>query len=88
MSSWADLLMACVYKAEVVAHVHTCRLWETCLLVLSFCGEQHPHICKESGQPEGGVHRPYQASQTSALHHTVGLSDSALWIWPILNAAS
>ncbi len=70
------------------AYMQVLKHLETGLLVFSFCGEQHPDICKEPGQPEGGVHRPYKAGQTTALHYTVSFFDSSLWIWPVLNATS
>lgn len=58
------------------------------LFVFCFGGEEHPDICKESGEPECGVYWANEASQTTLVHDSVCFPDATLWIWPVLNAAS
>mmetsp|Transcript_5003 Transcript_5003/g.9412 ORF Transcript_5003/g.9412 Transcript_5003/m.9412 type:complete len:220 (-) Transcript_5003:265-924(-) len=56
--------------------------------VLSFGGKEHPEVCHHARQPEGGVHRAYQAGHSTGLEDTVRLADSALRVRPVLDTAS
>lgn len=53
----------------------------------SFGGKEHPEVCHHARQPEGGVHRAYQAGHSTGLEDTVRLADSALRVRPVLDTA-
>lgn len=57
------------------------------LNILFLLWEEHPHICKEAGQPKSWVHRTNQTCLTSLFQDPVSFFDATLGVWPVFNTA-